>query len=99
MAVRVCRTGGTITAAGLILAGTFTVLTIAGNNTQARQLGYTVAFAVVLDTFFVRTLLVPAAAVLLGRYNWWPSTLSRTGATDTPTEFTAGDAPLSPTRT
>ena len=59
MAVRVCRTGGTITAAGLILAGTFTVLAIAGNNPQARQLGYTIAFAVILDTFFVRTLLVP----------------------------------------
>ena len=88
------RTGGTITAAGLILAGTFTVLAIAGNNPQARQLGYTVAFAGVLDTFFVRTLLVPAAAVLLGRYNWWPSTLSRTRATDTPTDFTAGDAGL-----
>ncbi|MEU0556538.1 MMPL family transporter [Dactylosporangium sp. NPDC006015] len=80
----VARTGGTITAAGLILAGTFTVLAIAGNNTQAHQLGYTVAFAVVLDTFFVRTLLVPASAVLLGRYNWWPSTLSRTRTTDTP---------------
>ncbi|MFJ2029758.1 MMPL family transporter [Streptosporangium sp. NPDC087985] len=71
------RTGGTITAAGLILAGTFAVLAIAGNNTQARQLGFTIAFAVILDTFFVRTLLVPAAAVLLGRYNWWPSALSR----------------------
>jgi RND superfamily putative drug exporter len=75
------RTGGTITAAGLILAGTFTVLAIAGNNPQARQLGYTIAFAVMLDTFFVRTVLVPAAAVLLGRHNWWPSTLSRTRST------------------
>jgi RND superfamily putative drug exporter len=70
------RTGGTITAAGLILAGTFTVLAIAGNTDQARQLGYTIAFAVILDTFFVRTLLVPATATLLGRWNWWPSRLS-----------------------
>jgi putative drug exporter of the RND superfamily len=76
----ITHTGGTITSAGLILAGTFTVLAIAGNNAQARQLGYTIAFAVILDTFFVRTLLVPSAAVLLGRYNWWPSTLSRTRA-------------------
>jgi RND superfamily putative drug exporter len=51
------RTGGTITSAGLILAGTFSVLAIAGNSDQARQLGFTVAFAVLLDTFFVRTLL------------------------------------------
>jgi RND superfamily putative drug exporter len=76
----IAHTGGTITSAGLILAGTFTVLAIAGNNAQAHQLGYTIAFAVILDTFFVRTLLVPSAAVLLGRYNWWPSALSRTRA-------------------
>jgi RND superfamily putative drug exporter len=73
-------TGGTITAAGIILGGTFAVLAIAGNSDQARQLGLTVAFAVFLDTFFVRTLLVPSIAVLLGRWNWWPSTLSRTPA-------------------
>jgi putative drug exporter of the RND superfamily len=74
----ITHTGGTITSAGLILAGTFTVLAIAGNNAQARQLGYTIAFAVLLDTFFVRTLLVPSATILLGRHNWWPSALSRT---------------------
>jgi RND superfamily putative drug exporter len=77
------RTGGTITAAGLILAGTFTVLAVAGNTGQARQLGFTIAFAVILDTFFVRTLLVPAAATLLGRWNWWPSRLAKP---DTQTE-------------
>jgi RND superfamily putative drug exporter len=77
------RTGGTITSAGLILAGTFTVLGLVSNNAQARQLGFTIAFAVVLDTFFVRTLLVPSIAVLLGRWNWWPSALSRAGVSDT----------------
>jgi putative drug exporter of the RND superfamily len=71
------HTGGTITSAGLILAGTFAVLAIAGNSDQSRQLGFTIAFAVLLDTFFVRTLLVPSIAVLLGRSNWWPSALSR----------------------
>ncbi|HSS94636.1 MAG TPA: MMPL family transporter [Candidatus Dormibacteraeota bacterium] len=71
------HTGGTITAAGLVLAGTFTVLALAGNSDQSRQLGFTIAFAVLLDTFFVRTLLVPSIAVLLGRWNWWPSSLSR----------------------
>jgi putative drug exporter of the RND superfamily len=70
-------TGGTITSAGLILAGTFTVLAIAGNSDQSRQLGFTIAFAILLDTFFVRTLLVPSIAVTLGRWNWWPSALSR----------------------
>ena len=70
------HTGGTITSAGLILAGTFTVLAIAGNSDQARQLGFTIAFAILLDTFFVRTLLVPSIATLLGRWNWWPSSLS-----------------------
>jgi putative drug exporter of the RND superfamily len=87
----ISHTGGTITSAGLILAGTFTVLAIAGNNAQARQLGYTIAFAVILDTFFVRTLLVPSTAVLLGRYNWWPSTLSRTRAATVGSDA-AGDA-------
>jgi len=72
------HTGGTITSAGLILAGTFAVLGVASNNDQGHQLGFTISFAVLLDTFFVRTLLVPSAAVLLGRWNWWPSTLSRT---------------------
>lgn len=70
------RTGGTITSAGLILAGSFTVLGLASNNAQAHQLGFTIAFAVLLDTFFVRTLLVPSIAMLLGRWNWWPSRLS-----------------------
>ena len=92
------RLGTTTGAAGLILAGTFTVLAIAGNNAQARQLGYTIAFAVILDTFFVRTLLVPSAAVLLGRYNWWPSTLSRARAAATVGADAAGDAgdPIQP---
>ena len=71
------QTGGTITSAGLILAGSFAVLGIASNNPQAHQLGFTIAFAVLLDTFFVRTLLVPSIAALLGRWNWWPSRLSR----------------------
>jgi len=77
LARAVGHTGGTITSAGLILAGTFTVLAVAGNSSQSRQLGFTIAFAILLDTFFVRTLLVPSIAVLLGRANWWPSRLSR----------------------
>jgi RND superfamily putative drug exporter len=78
------HTGSTITSAGLVLAGTFTVLALAGNSDQSRQLGFTIAFAVLMDTFFVRTLLVPSIAVLLGRANWWPSSLSRVSATTKP---------------
>jgi RND superfamily putative drug exporter len=70
-------TGGTVTSAGLVLAGTFAVLGVVGGNGQAQQLGFSIAFGVVLDTFFVRTLLVPSMAMLLGRWNWWPSALSR----------------------
>jgi len=95
----VTHTGGTITSAGLILAATFTVLAVAGNNAQARQLGYTIAFAVILDTFFVRTLLVPATAVLLGRWNWWPSALSRSATHHGSTaEADAPSTPGDPTR-
>ena len=66
-----------MTSAGIILAGTFTVLGLAGGSSEAQQLGFSIAFGVLLDTFFVRTLLIPSIAVLLGRWNWWPSNLSR----------------------
>jgi RND superfamily putative drug exporter len=70
-------TGGTVTSAGIILAGTFVVLGLAGGRSDAQQLGFSIAFGVVLDTFLVRTLLVPSIAMLLDRWNWWPSALSR----------------------
>ena len=70
-------TGTTVTAAGIILAGAFVALGFAGGSSQTQQLGLSVAFSVVLDTFFVRTLLVPSIAMMLGRWNWWPSMLSR----------------------
>ena len=69
-------TGTTVTSAGLILAGTFTILGITGGNAQVEQIGFGIAFAILLDTFFVRTLLVPTIVALLGRWNWWPSKLS-----------------------
>jgi len=76
-------TGTTVTTAGLILGGTFAVLAFAGGGasggSQIQQIGYGVAFGVVMDTFVVRTILVPALVVILGRRNWWPSSLWREG--------------------
>jgi RND superfamily putative drug exporter len=74
------RTGPTVTSAGLVLAGTFGVFAIAGGGAMGGQLqsiGLGLALGVLMDTFVVRTLLVPSAVVLLGRWNWWPSRLSR----------------------
>jgi RND superfamily putative drug exporter len=72
-------TGTTITTAGLILGGTFAVLGFtapAGSNgDQIRQIGYGIAAGILMDTFLVRTLLVPSIATLLGRWTWWPSQL------------------------
>ncbi len=67
----VSRTGGVITSAGLILAGTFLVLATLP-LTILYQLGVCVAVGILMDTFIVRGLLVPGLVVLLGRWNWWP---------------------------
>jgi putative drug exporter of the RND superfamily len=78
-------TGKTVTSAGIILAGTFAVLGLTGSgNTQVQEVGFSIAFGIVLVTFFVQTLLNPAIAVLLGRWNWWPSRLSRPAASPQP---------------
>jgi len=72
-------TGTTVTSAGLVLAGTFAVFAIVGGGgsggSQIQEVGYGLAFGVIMDTFVVRTVLVPCTAVLLGRWNWWPSKL------------------------
>jgi RND superfamily putative drug exporter len=71
--------GSTITTAGTILAGTFAVLAFAAGNQsgadQMREIGYGIAAGVLMDTFLIRSLLVPAFVTLLGRWNWWPSRL------------------------
>ncbi len=71
------HTGTTVTSAGLILAATFGVAGITGATTQIKELGAAIALGVLLDTFLVRTLMVPAIVVLCGRWNWWPSRLFR----------------------
>ena len=72
-------TSGTVTSAGLVLAGTFAVFAIAGGSaggSEVTDIGAGIALGVLMDTFLVRTVLVPATVVLLGRWNWWPSKLA-----------------------
>lgn len=66
------RTGGVITSAGIILAGTFAALMTLPLQVLF-QLGFAVSLGVLLDTFVVRSLAVPSVVLLLGRWNWWPS--------------------------
>jgi RND superfamily putative drug exporter len=77
----VSRTGTTVTSAGLVLAGSFGVLVVAAgggaSGSEIRPIGLGLAIGILMDTFLVRTLLVPAAVALLGRWNWWPSRLGR----------------------
>jgi len=67
-------TGGVITSAGLVLAGTFAVLGTLPLVFLA-ELGFAVAFGVLLDTIIVRSVLVTALNLDLGRHMWWPSGL------------------------
>ncbi|MGP6177745.1 MMPL family transporter [Microbacterium sp. A196] len=69
-------TGGVITSAGLVLAATFAALSVIPILFLA-QLAFIVAFGVLLDTFVVRSLLVPALSYDIGRTIWWPSKLGR----------------------
>jgi RND superfamily putative drug exporter len=75
-------TGGVITSAGLILASTFAVLGTLPVVAFA-EMGFAVAVGVLLDTLVVRSILVTALAMDLGRRLWWPSALSRATAPDT----------------
>jgi len=65
-------TGPVITSAGVILAGTFSVL-MTLPVTYTFDLGFMVALGIILDTFIVRTIMVPAAVELIGDRIWWPS--------------------------
>jgi RND superfamily putative drug exporter len=69
-------TGGVITSAGFVLAGTFAALaTIPA--TFLTELGFAVAFGILLDTIVVRSVLVTALNLDIGRWMWWPSKLAQ----------------------
>ena len=67
------RTGGVITSAGIVLAATFFALALLPLVVLV-EVGFTVAFGILLDTFLVRSILVPAIVLALGKRVWWPST-------------------------
>jgi RND superfamily putative drug exporter len=69
-------TGGVITSAGLVLAGTFAALGSLPLVAFA-EIGFAVAFGVLLDTLVVRSVLVTALNLDLGRHVWWPSKLAK----------------------
>jgi RND superfamily putative drug exporter len=69
-------TGTVITSAGIVLAGTFSALAVLPLVTLT-EIGFTIAIGVLIDTFIVRTLLVPALVLEIGDRVWWPSELRR----------------------
>jgi RND superfamily putative drug exporter len=74
-------TGGVITSAGFVLAATFVVLGILP-IIQIAEIGFAVAFGVLLDTIVVRSILVPALGHEIGKKIWWPSKLAAADAAD-----------------
>jgi len=71
------RTGGIISACGVVMAGAFLTLTL-NPSPFLQQIGFALAFAILLDSMVVRIYLVPAIMVLAGKYNWWaPGRLQR----------------------
>ncbi len=69
-------TGGVITSAGIVLAGTFSVLAVLP-LVFLTEIGFVVAFGVLLDTFLVRSVMVPAIVLKMGPSVWWPSKLAQ----------------------
>jgi putative drug exporter of the RND superfamily len=74
-------TGGVITSAGIVLAATFLVLGVLP-LVFLREIGFAVAVGVLLDTFIIRSTLVPALSYDIGKRIWWPSRLAKADAPD-----------------
>jgi putative drug exporter of the RND superfamily len=72
-------TGAVITSAGLVLAGTFSTLAVLP-LVMLTEIGFTIAVGVLIDTFLVRSLLVPALVLEIGDRVWWPSALTHLAA-------------------
>lgn len=91
-------TGAVITSAGIVLAGTFSTLAVLP-LVVLTEIGFTIAVGVLLDTFVVRSILVPALSLDLGDRIWWPSALARREARaddereDEPATEPAGSGP------
>jgi RND superfamily putative drug exporter len=79
-------TGGVITSAGAVLAATFAAL---GTEPQVAfiEIGILVAIGVLIDTFLVRSVVVPALALDVGRAFWWPGRLARNAVTEGATNY------------
>ncbi len=73
----ISATGGVITSAGLIFAASMFGM-VFSSISAAVQIGFIIGVGLLLDTFLVRTVTVPAIATLLGNKNWWPSKLNFT---------------------
>ena len=73
--VALAATGGVITSAGFVLAATFAVLATLPATTPT-EIGFTIAFGILLDTIFVRSVLVTALNLDLGHWMWWPAKLA-----------------------
>mmetsp|Transcript_53331 Transcript_53331/g.165330 ORF Transcript_53331/g.165330 Transcript_53331/m.165330 type:complete len:405 (-) Transcript_53331:366-1580(-) len=71
----VAATGPVITTAGVIMALAFSGMVAQHSNPFLSQMGFTMIFGILVDTFVVRTLLVPACLALAGRFNWWPGAM------------------------
>ncbi|MBM6402406.1 MMPL family transporter, partial [Phycicoccus sonneratiae] len=85
-------TGGVITSAGIVLAATFSALSVLPIQFLV-QIAFIVGFGVLLDTFVVRSLLVPALAHDIGPRVWWPSRLVADGGRSGPGHHAAGVHP------
>jgi RND superfamily putative drug exporter len=89
-------TGGVITSAGIVLAGTFSVLAVLP-LVFLTEIGFVVAFGVLLDTFLVRSVLVPALVLKVGPKVWWPSRLARDDGAEARAEAAEREAALAGT--
>jgi RND superfamily putative drug exporter len=87
----VSSTGGVITAAGVIFAASMYGMLFASTSTVV-QAGFVIGTGLLLDTFIVRTITVPAIAVLVGKANWWPSKLPPPSPRERPVRPAAPDA-------